>query len=144
MAIAPMIEQDSRGSLQRERPWLLARALERYGICPGMGVAVLVCESHAIDRAVAVEAIASLGALQIDLGDVLPPVDLAEALRDQRPAMLVACAHGVDAWRSTHVPLRVVGDGQDVLWWRALELREAAELRKATQVSEELRRDLLP
>ena len=51
------------------------------------------------------------------------PPRLAKALRECQPAILVACAHGVDAWRSTGVPLRIVGDGEGVLWWRALELR---------------------
>ena len=42
-----------------------------------------------------------------------------------RGGLLMACAEGVSAWRATGVPMRVIGDGADVVWWKALELRDA-------------------
>jgi hypothetical protein len=113
------------------RSGLLARALARRGIHQGSVVAVRACDIHSVDRQVAFDAIQSLGAKGVDLGNAGSTAELAMALRECHPAILVACAHGVDAWRSTGVPLRIVGDGEGVLWWRALELREASELHKS-------------
>ena len=103
----------------------LAAGLRAIGVLPGTALAILVCDDHAADRAVGALAAQILG-VSVTVCAVDLPVDaLSECLQSSRHAVLLACAEGVEAWRKTGVPLRVVGDGPGVLWWRALELQQA-------------------
>lgn len=108
--------------LVRRRAAKLATGFRRLRAPTGAEMPVLVCEEHAHDRHVACLAIALHGSTPITLpiGD-----DLKVDIERHRGRVLVACAEGVAAWRATGVPMRVIGDGADVVWWKALELRDA-------------------
>ena len=109
----------------------LANGLARMGVAPGQVLPVLVCAGHVDDLDVAVVAAARLGADALVLPVDLAVDELTERLQRLRGGVLLACAEGVEAWRRTGVGLRVVGDGEGVVWWRLLEAREARDLRSA-------------
>ena len=111
--------------LVRRRAMHLAQGMRRLGPPTHPVTPILVCEAHAHDRQVACLAATLQGSTPIVLpfGD-----DLAVELERHRGEILVACAEGVAAWRATGVPMRVVGEGVDVVWWKALERREACRI----------------
>jgi non-ribosomal peptide synthetase component F len=102
----------------------LGRALVAMGIEPGQRVALLCCEDHPGDLMVGYVGVQKAGATSV----VLPPAaatdDLAGVLRLVEPRLVIACSEGLDAWKAAKVPARVVGDAPDVVWWKALELRQ--------------------
>jgi hypothetical protein len=108
------------------RASLVSCGLRRLRVGPGQRVVVLVCDSHDEDRAVALRAIAEGGnqAVELDVSSTLG--ELTAQLTELRAAILFACAEGVERWRATRVPMRVIGDGLETIWWRAFELRELA------------------
>jgi hypothetical protein len=118
MAKGELVVED----LVRRRATKLATGFRSLGAPTGTQMPVLVCEEHVHDRRVACLAIALHGSTPIPLafGD-----DLKGDVERHRGGVLVACAEGVAAWRETGVPMRVVGDGADIVWWKALELRGA-------------------
>jgi hypothetical protein len=63
-------------------------------------------------------------AVELDVSSSLE--ELTAQLTELRAAILFACAEGVERWRATKVPMRVIGDGLETIWWRAFELREMA------------------
>ena len=99
----------------------LAAGLRGIGVSSGSALSILVCDYHAQDRAVATIAAQLLGAVVTHYDRDQPIEALAECLQLHRDAVLFACIDGVDIWRETKVPLRVVGEGPGVLWWRALD-----------------------
>jgi hypothetical protein len=109
-----------------ERAGLVSSGLKRLGIRPGSAIGVLICAAHEEDRAVAQMAIAQGGYGLVGLNITLSVQDLTFRLISSKCKVLFACAEGVERWRLTGVPMRVIGEGVDIIWWRALELRERA------------------
>ncbi len=105
------------GGLER-RSNRLARGLAAVGIARGDGVAIACCDVHAPDLLVGYLATAKLWAKV----EVLP---LDEVARVQARVIL-ACAEGVAACRAAGVRALIVGDGEGVVWWKAVELRHSA------------------
>jgi hypothetical protein len=97
------------------------------GVRSSQRVVVLCCGEHAEDRHVAVTAARSLGAVPII------PLDWSVAtLRSLfadlgGPTVHLACEEGVEAWRAARGRGIMIGEGFDVIWWKALECRHAAE-----------------
>ncbi len=111
----------------RARAERLGRALKAMGVASGQRVVVLCCSEHAEDRHVATTAARGLDAA------VIIPVDwgasaLTLLFADLGgPTVHLACEEGVVAWREARGSGIMIGDGLDVLWWKALECRYATE-----------------
>ena len=103
----------------------LARGLVSLGVGPGDRVAVLCCDDHCGDRMIAEQATAKAGATATAVPVELAPAELRGRLVRLRAAVIVACSHGVAAWRETGFACRVVGDETGVIWWKLLELRHS-------------------
>jgi hypothetical protein len=101
----------------------LSHALARFGIGPADEVAVLCCDRHAQDRSVALRALAARGATALELED-WTDVGLA-SIAERRPALQLACEEGVAAWRRVDGRGVMIGEGEGILWWKALECRYA-------------------
>jgi hypothetical protein len=105
----------------------LSRGLTAMGVRSHDRVVVLCCAEHAEDRQVAVAAARKLGAVPII------PLDwsistLTPLLADLRNrAVHLACEEGVEAWRAAYGKGIMIGEGFEVLWWRALECRYAPD-----------------
>jgi non-ribosomal peptide synthetase component F len=108
---------------QAQRSIRLSRGLIRLGLQPGETVGVLVCHDHMEDLRVATESIARSGGVALEFGVDGPSEDLEAQLQRVRGGLLLMCAEGVSIWRATGIPMRAVGDGPDMVWWRALERR---------------------
>ena len=104
------------GGLDR-RSNRLARGLVDLGIAPGDRVAIVCCDAHAPDLLVGYLATEKLAAVA-DL------VSLDDAGRIVA-SVILACAEGVAACRTAGVRGVIVGDGEGVVWWKALELRHS-------------------
>lgn len=116
------IPQVSAARQPRSRAARLASGLRRLHVQPSDNVVVLCCDDHHEDRVVACSASFEVGARAHVLDLELGAKELAEHLRRLCPSLVLACREGVDSWRRTKVPCRVVGDDHDVFWWKALEL----------------------
>lgn len=103
-------------------------------------VATFVCHRHPEDRYVASRALELLKADEIPIDELSDSARLAHVVADIRPKLLIACQHGVEIWQMASVPVRVVGDGAEVIWWRSLEARGAALLRKEARNAESAHR----
>jgi hypothetical protein len=126
---------ESRESVIAMRAQCLAAGLRKIGVSRGSSLAVLICDHHAEDRDVAVAAAQIVDAV-VTLHSLHEPIAaLAASLESHRGGVLLACSEGVEIWRQTTVPLRVVGDGPGVLWWRAMELQEGLTCRTAADAS---------
>jgi acyl-CoA synthetase (AMP-forming)/AMP-acid ligase II len=104
------------GGLER-RSNRLARGLAALGIARGDGVAIACCDLHTPDLLVGYLAAAKLAA-EVEV------LALEEVARAQAHVVL-ACAEGVAACRAAGVRALIVGDGEGVVWWKALELRHS-------------------
>jgi acyl-CoA synthetase (AMP-forming)/AMP-acid ligase II len=112
-------ERLTYGGLDR-RSNRLARALLRLGVQPGERIAVVTCDAHAPDAVVGMLATTRADAAPLPLA----PDPTALAGVDGR--VVLACAEGVAACRRAGVRGVLVGDGEGVEWWKALELRSSA------------------
>lgn len=99
----------------------LARAIAARGLQPGRRVAVLCCDTHAADQAVAYVATLRAGAIAALLPVGAGAADTSDALRLLSPGLVLACAEGTEVWRSVRLPGIVLGDGPGVAWWAAAE-----------------------
>jgi hypothetical protein len=79
---------------------------------------IACCDRHAPDLLVAVLAGEKLG---VDATVVAPG-----AISDGA-AFILACAEGVAACRAAGVRGLVVGDGEGVIWWKTVELRQSPQ-----------------
>lgn len=104
------------GGLER-RSNRLARGLADVGITKGDRVAIACCDVHAPDLLVGYLAAAKVAVVV----DVLPLEDVRRA----EAHVILACAEGVAACRTAGVRGLIVGDGEGVMWWKALELRHS-------------------
>lgn len=107
----------------RIRAKRLSRALSRFGVGPADQVVVLCCDDHLLDRSVALGAVAALGATAVEPDD-WTDATLA-AVADRKPVLQLACEEGVAAWRRVDGRGIMIGEGEGVLWWKALECRYA-------------------
>jgi hypothetical protein len=101
----------------------LSLGLAGLGVKPGDRVAILVCPDHEEDRLVGRRAVAHCNARPVCLAVEDPVSTLRAQLSSERGGVLLACEEGVAAWRATMVPMRVVADTPQTVWWRLLELR---------------------
>jgi acyl-CoA synthetase (AMP-forming)/AMP-acid ligase II len=109
-------ESVTYGGLHR-RSNRLAHGLVDVGITPGAPVAVVCCDQHAPDLLVGYLAAEKIAATV----DVVPVGDAARVTAE----VILACAEGVEACRAAGVRGIIVGDGEGVVWWKALELRHS-------------------
>jgi len=88
-------------------------------------VTVLCCDRHGEDEIVGRIASELIGAEV----DVIPsdaaPAELGARLHSSHATVLLACAEGTELWRSSGIPIVVLGEGEGVRWWRIAELRAA-------------------
>jgi hypothetical protein len=111
-----------------ERVRRLQQGLQSLGLAAGQEVVVLCCKNHVEDQKVAVAATISLGATPL-----IPPDWSATALnrlyaRGRTQAFHLACEEGVAAWNRAGGRGLMIGDGEGVLWWKALESRFASSV----------------
>lgn len=115
----------------------LGRALASRGVRPGERVALLCCDEHAPDLAVAYLGVRKAGARAVVLPVAMDAGDLATVAQWTRPRVILACHEGVEAWRGAGVLAGlVVGDDTGVVWWKALELRESPEPFRAPEADD--------
>jgi hypothetical protein len=86
---------------------------------------VLCCVAHTEDAEVARLAAQRLEVPITEIPMHLQGARLAHHLREVDASVLLCCAEGTEAWRSSGAPAVVYGDGLFVRWWRAAELRMA-------------------
>ncbi|MDQ1396780.1 MAG: hypothetical protein QOG64_2039 [Acidimicrobiaceae bacterium] len=126
----PRHESSPHDGIVDRRSNRLARALDRLGVARGSRLVVYVRDVHGIDAEVAVAASWKLH-LQCTVVEV--PADADEATRMARamarrpPDAILACELGLRALREAKVHTLVVGDGEGVYWWRAVEAKESSE-----------------
>jgi hypothetical protein len=129
----------AQGALSHERVLyrasLAASGLRRLRVPSGDPVAILVCDEHAEDRAVALLASARNANRALELEVRASLEELRIQLSAVRGAILFACPEGTQEWRATNIPMRVIGDGLETLWWRTFELREMAAAATSLVVS---------
>jgi non-ribosomal peptide synthetase component F len=104
------------GGLDR-RSNRLAHGLVDLGIAPRDRVAIVCCDAHAPDLLVGYLATEKLAAV----ADLVPLDDTGRIIA----SVILACAEGVAACRTAGVRGVIVGDGEGVVWWKALELRHS-------------------
>lgn len=100
----------------------LAAGLITLGVKEGDELAVICCDDHAVDQAVA-ESAAELLACPMSVLSEKTDRDLKHILKELRPTFLLACPHGTARWQESGVPCRVIGDEGAIVWWKLLELR---------------------
>ena len=114
------------GSGKRSAPLRAERlqwGLASMGIGPGDEVVVVCCDQHLRDRLVA---LASLEHLEAAV--VVPSGWTHSAIGEiaqTHPKAVLACERGVAAWRDVHGRGVLIGEGNDVLWWKGLECRHS-------------------
>jgi hypothetical protein len=99
----------------------LAAGLRSMGVDSSQRLGILCCPIHALDQVVAERAADYLDCEVVSFSGL--EAELAGALRHRRPDFLMACSDGVTEWRNTGANCKVIGDGDEITWWRALELR---------------------
>jgi acyl-CoA synthetase (AMP-forming)/AMP-acid ligase II len=114
-----------RPELVDRRSNRLARAIRRLGVLEGEAVAVVVCDEA--EQAVATAGATKAGARVLVVPCDTPAEDFAALHRREDVRAVVACAEGVEVWRSARVGGLILGDGEGVPWWKLAELRESAE-----------------
>ncbi len=105
----------------------LGRALVAMGIEPRQRVALLCCEDHPCDLMVAYVGVQKAGAISVLLPPSADTDQIAEVLHLVKPRLVIACSEGSEALKAAQVPVRVVGDAPDVVWWKALELKHSPD-----------------
>lgn len=110
-------------SLIQVRAGRLERGLASLGIGPGDQVAVVCCDQHLPDRLVALASLERLGAAAVMPSGWTHPVvgEIARA----RPKAVLACEDGVAVWRDVNGTGILIGEGINILWWKALECRHS-------------------
>lgn len=116
---------DAVGSWVAARQGRLARGLRQLRVGPGDKVMVLCCEHHCEDRQVAVGALAVIGAAPVLLDRWGDGEALRETMRSDHVRFFLACEEGVSLWKRSGGRGVMVGDGPEVIWWKALEARAA-------------------
>jgi hypothetical protein len=116
---------NSRGapSLLEVRAERLQRGLASLGIGPGDEVAVACCDQHLPDRLVALASLEHLGAVAVVPSEWTHSA-IGEIAQTHRKAML-ACEQGVAAWRDVRGRGVLIGEANNVLWWKGLECRHS-------------------
>ena len=104
------------GGLDR-RSNRLARGLVDLGITAGDTVTIVCCDAHAPDLLVGYLATEKLAAA----AELVPLTDVGRATA----SVILACEEGVAACRAAGVRGVIVGNGEGVEWWKALELRHS-------------------
>lgn len=102
----------------------LARALQRLGVRKGEVVAVVCCEED--EREVARASAVKAGARPVIVSCGTAPQQFASLHRHLNVRVVVACAEGVELWRSAGVAGLILGEGEGIRWWKLAELRESA------------------
>lgn len=108
-------------SLLEVRAGRLQRGLASLGIGPGDEVAVACCDQHLPDRLVALASLERLGAVAVVPSEWTYSA-IGEIAQTHRKAVL-ACEQGVAAWRDVHGRGVLIGEANNVLWWKGLECR---------------------
>jgi hypothetical protein len=101
----------------------LARGLRSVGVRPDHTVAVLCCADHQEDRLVALAALRSLGASAVEVADWGACTIGSLGAEKGVPSVQLACEEGVAAWRAGEGRGIMIGEGEGVVWWKALECR---------------------
>jgi hypothetical protein len=104
----------------------LAHGLATLGVTSDDRVALLCCDAHAPDLLVAYLAAQKLAAVAVVVSPTTAPRELRALLGDAAARLVLACPEGVSAARRAGASGVIVGDGEGVTWWKALELRQPA------------------